>query len=136
MDYWQQLKYLKIYSLQRRRERYVIIYFWKTLEEMVPNFGIKQMCNGRHGRYCLVPHVKTTAPVRVQNIRFSSLSVNGPRLFNILPHNIRNMTGCSIDSFKKALDKHLQAVPDEPRVKKMIQFCSKSSNSLLEMKSQ
>ena len=30
--YWEQLKLLKVSSLERRRERYCIIYIWKILE--------------------------------------------------------------------------------------------------------
>ena len=37
MDYWSRLQALKLYSQQRRRERYVIIYVWKILEEIVPS---------------------------------------------------------------------------------------------------
>ena len=35
-DYWERLKILNLYSLQRRRERYIIIYNWKVLEGLVP----------------------------------------------------------------------------------------------------
>ena len=136
LDYWQQLSTLHTYSLQRRRERYIVIYVWKVLEGLVPNFGLSTKDNSRHGRYCLVPHIKSGAPVKIQNMRFASLSVNGPRLFNVMPNNIRNMTNCSVDCFKGALDRHLKTVADEPRVKELTQFCSKASNSLLLMKPQ
>ena len=36
LTYPEQLKKLKLYSLERRRERYLIIYLWKMLEDMVP----------------------------------------------------------------------------------------------------
>ena len=36
-SYQERLSNLKIYSLQRRRERYIIIYVWKILENLVPN---------------------------------------------------------------------------------------------------
>ena len=39
LSYWEQLKTLKMYSLQRRRERYRIIYVWSILEGIVPNFS-------------------------------------------------------------------------------------------------
>ncbi|KAG0725695.1 putative RNA-directed DNA polymerase from transposon X-element [Chionoecetes opilio] len=32
MDYWERLRHLRLYSLQRRRERYLVIYVWKTLD--------------------------------------------------------------------------------------------------------
>lgn len=37
INYWERLKHLRLYSLQRRRERYIAIYVWKILEGMVPN---------------------------------------------------------------------------------------------------
>ena len=36
MTYWQKLKQLKLYSQERRRERYTIIYIWRMLEGQVP----------------------------------------------------------------------------------------------------
>ena len=133
-NYWEQLSLLKLYSLQRRRERYIILYIWKTIESIVPNFGINTRVNPRTGRFCVVPHVKSAAPAQVQSLRFASLSINGPRLFNAMPKNIRNIHGCATNAFKLALDKYLKSVPDEPRVKKLIPFCTKNSNSLLDMK--
>ena len=134
-NYWEQLSSLRLYSLQRRRERYIVIYVWKILEKIVPNFGIQNRVNPRTGRFWLVPHVRTSAPARIQSIRFASLSINGPRLFNSMPKSIRNITGCSVDSSKGALDKHLGSIPDEPRVRSLIPYCTRSSNFLLEMKS-
>ena len=36
-SYQERLSNLKIYSIQRRRERYIVIYVWKILENLVPN---------------------------------------------------------------------------------------------------
>ena len=135
LSYWQQLNYLHIYSLQRRRERYIIIYMWKILESLTPNFGIQVYDSVRRGRCCLVPHIRTSAPGRVQTLRFTSLAVLGPRLFNTIPTQLRNMTGCSIDTFKSALDKHLSVIPDQPRMKDLVRYCVRSSNSLTGMTS-
>ena len=134
MNYWQQLAALKLYSLERRRERYIAIYVWKVVENIVPNFGIKVKSNARRGRDCEVPKIMASAPVRVQNIRFGSLIINGPRIFNSLPLNVRNITGCSVDSFKRALDNYLRTIPDKPRIKNLIPFCTHSSNSVIVMK--
>ena len=131
-DYWQQLKILKLNSLERRRERYVAIYIWKLLEGLVPNFGIHEGQNKRKGRYCIVPIVKTKGSAKIQTLRFNSFGVRGPRIFNCLPQKLRDMSGCSLDTFKRALDNHLKTIPDEPRVGKLIKYCSKGSNSLLE----
>ena len=52
LNYWERLKALNLYSLQRRRERYTIIYVWKTLERIVPNVGIQVNEHPRRGRLC------------------------------------------------------------------------------------
>ena len=39
LNYWERLHELELYSLQRRRERYIIIYIWKITQHMVPNIG-------------------------------------------------------------------------------------------------
>ena len=134
-DYWQQLEALKMSSLQRRRERYTCIYVWKVLEGLVPNFGLNSTHSIRRGRSCIVPSVKRTGSQRYQTIRFNSATVLGPRLFNHLPAGIRDMTGCSVDTFKRALDNHLDTVPDEPRLPRLVRYCSKGSNSILEYNS-
>ena len=133
-NYWQQLILLKHYSLQRRRERYIAMYIWKVLEDLVPNFGIEEICNKRTGRYCKVPQVKASAPARIKTLRFTSLSINGPRVFNSLPRNVRDISQCTIDTFKRALDGYLQSIPDEPRITRMIPYCLKNSNSIIVMK--
>ena len=44
---------LKLYSLQRRRDRYTIIYVWKILESIVPNLNIPNTYGSiRRGRLC------------------------------------------------------------------------------------
>ena len=129
-DYWEQLNALNMYSLERRRERYIAIYMWKVLEGHVPNFGINVIYNKRKGRYCLVPNIRSAAPCRMQTIRFNSMTIKGPRIFNSLPVEIRNKSECSVQSFKFALDKHLKTIPDEPRVGRLIKYCAKASNSL------
>ena len=50
LDYYSRLRKLKLMSLQRRRERYIIIYTWKLLHKEVPNdFEIKFYVTARHG---------------------------------------------------------------------------------------
>ena len=39
LSYWQQLQELSMYSLERRRERYISIYIWRIMEGQVPNFS-------------------------------------------------------------------------------------------------
>ena len=137
LDYWQQLDSLQMLSLQRRLERYRILYVWKILEHKVPNCGIQvKQEEGRLGRMCTVPAIYRHAQQSVQTMREQTFQVNGPRLFNSLPAKIRNMSKCSIDDFKTALDKYLETVPDEPNVTGLTPGgCTaqaRASNSLLD----
>ena len=91
LNYWEKLKKLKIYSLERRRERYRVIYTWCILENIVPNFnynneqgGVHSYTNQRLGRKC---HLKAVN-VRHKNVWRDCLSQEGPRLFNVLPKSI------------------------------------------------
>ncbi|CAL8291883.1 unnamed protein product [Gadus morhua 'NCC'] len=37
LSYWDRLKHLNLYSLQRRRERYMVILVWKIYHGAIPN---------------------------------------------------------------------------------------------------
>ena len=52
--------YQEIYSLQCRRERYIIIYVWKILDNLVPNLvkPLQFYVSDRRGRLCSVSHVR------------------------------------------------------------------------------
>jgi hypothetical protein len=126
LDYWERLQVLNLYSLERRRERYMIIYTWKIVEKLVPNLEsdpitIKNQQDHRRGRWLEIPTLKTRQGT-VSTIKEKSLAVRGPRLFNCLRKDIRNLTGISPVKFKKELDKYLQTVFDEPRVSGYAKF--------------
>ena len=136
-DYWQRLQTHHLYSLQRRRERYRIIYVWKILEGIVPNLADRSQLVAknslRFGRMCSIPPVATSAKNRLQRLREGSFCVNGPRLFNSLPSYLRNMSGVSHLDFKKELDKFLRTVADEPLVCGYTARRRAESNSLQHM---
>ena len=135
LSYWEQLKKLKMYSLERRRERYRIIYVWRVLEGHVPNIGNNRIVSQDHerrGRECVPPRVKSSADRQVQNLIYSSLPVHGQKLFNALPRSLRNITGCKVDTFKRELDKFLSTIPDEPRIRGYEQYSRTESNSLID----
>ena len=50
---------LKLYSIQRRRDRYQLIYLWKIIEKFVPNLSAPITCtySERRCRSCAVLHV-------------------------------------------------------------------------------
>ena len=131
LNYYERLKALKLYSLQRRRERYRIIYTWKIIEDICPNLPMNPITvyiHPRKGRLCMIPPIKTKSTQKVQTIKENTLAINGPRLFNTLPREIREITDVKVDSFKRALDKYLARIPDEPPV----DGYGRSENSLLQ----
>ena len=132
LTYWDQLAHLKLYSLERRRERYQIIYTWRIIEGQVPNFEstpIKTSFSDRRGRSCLVPSIDSSVAHRIKSIRFASLPYKGPRLFNSIPQHIRNITNCDLKTFKGALDKFLSTLPDQPLIPSMtiLRVCDTNS---------
>ena len=141
MSYWEQLSALRLYSLQRRRERYIAIYVWKVLEGLVPNISsvdissaITAKENQRLGRRCKVPPVSRTAPRHVQNIREASFSVMGPNIFNCLPRDIRDTrkSDCDIIQFKAKLDSFLRTIPDQPLITGYTLYRQCDTNSLID----
>ena len=93
-----------------------MIFLWKVAERKVQGYSSEFTECGRRGRLAVPrPHVRT-APAKVVRARESSLGVKGCRLFNLLPVDLRNMKGCSVECFKNNLDKYLATVPDEPTV--------------------
>lgn len=139
LNYWETLSNLKLYSLQRRRERYRIIYVWKILENLVPNSSdcsdqkIQAKISPRNGRRCIIKVTNTIPPQRIQTLINSSFSHNAPTLFNSLPKFLRNLTGCSLDFFKSTLDRFLIKTPDEPLIPGYTANRRAESNSLVHM---
>ena len=116
-DYYKRLKYLNLYSLQRRRERYTIIYVWKIIQGHVPNLTrnpieISREPDQRNGRKCKIPQ----RPRHYSELFENSFCVRGPRLFNALPEELRKLCGehVKLDTFKRELDAWLSTLIDEP----------------------
>ena len=63
-----------------------------------------------------VPPMAMHSPPPVRKAREASLQVKGARLFNLVPKEIRNMSGISVDNFKSGLDAWLTRIPDQPTV--------------------
>ena len=135
-DYWDRLRLFNLYSLERRRERYRIIYVWKILEGMVPNLSgngkIIPKTSLRFGRTCCIPRI-TSYSKKLQNLRNGSFCVKGPTLFNCMPPHIRNLRGVELSVFKKELDAFLRTIADEPLAQGYSLGRRAESNSLLHM---
>ena len=114
-SYKERLSNLKIYSIQRRRERerYIIIYVWKILENLVPNL-VKPLLfyvSDRRGCLCSISHVRLG---HTETLAYSSFRWKGIQMFNSLPMHIRKITACPPSVFKKQLDLHLSPILDCP----------------------
>ena len=70
LEYSERLVSLKLYSHQRRRERYCIIYVWKIIEGLVPNISKPIVCSysGRRGRSCIISSFKSKLDCYLKNI--------------------------------------------------------------------
>ena len=115
LNYWERLSALKLYSQERRLERYRVIYTWKTIEGITPSVGITTCNSPRLGRFCKVPTLGRHSTGKIRTLRQNSPTVRGPQLFNSLPPDIRNITGCATNIFKNKLDRYLSQIPDKPR---------------------
>ena len=120
-DYHMALKETNLYSLERRRERYIIIHLWKMLEGIVPNLGdtdtssvkLQSQIQTRRGRTCQI-HLLDSTPTHLHKAKQQTVKCFGVKLFNSLPKQIRNITGTDTNHFKSALDLFLKRVEDKP----------------------
>ena len=135
LDYWERLKELDLYSLERRRERYMIIYAWQQLEGQAENIlNLESEYEySRTGRKIKINCIPTTIPERNRTLIYNSTKQTMARLFNCLPVRLRNATNVNKDTFKKALDSLLKFIPDTPLLDehKYISRSQTYSNSLL-----
>jgi len=128
LNYWQRLKALNLMSLQRRRERYVIIHMWKILQEKCPNdLKIQFSETYRHGLKASVPSLSKCSTQRNQTLHDSSFSVIGPRLWNIVPPELHVIEDPL--QFKSKLTEFVLSFPDEPLV---AGYSCRNRNSLID----
>ena len=108
--YWSRLKTLHLMLLQRRRERYIVIYVWKIIQGVAPHdISLAWDFNARLG-------IKVHVPPHRQNSRLKdSMSIIGPRLWNTLPKNRTLME--SLQTFKSSVKEFCGQFPDRPPIK-------------------
>ena len=127
LSYWDRLKHLKLMSLQRRRERYIIIHVYKIINNLAPNdIPMHFYTNARRGICCNLPPLVRNSKQKYQRQYDSSFPIIGGKLWNLLPKDIKLKP--SLDSFKNSLTKLLLQVQDHPPVPGIA-----SENSLLSL---
>ena len=115
LSYWDRLKQLNLMSLQRRRERYIILHIFKMLHGLAPNdLGLCLYNTARRGLCCKVPPITTSSSAKAQTLYDHSFHVIGAKLWNITPNYIREKQ--SFPSFKSALTKWMMTLQDHPPV--------------------
>ena len=115
-------------SLQRRRERYLIIHMWKVLHCKCPNdIGIQFSVTLRHGQKAVVPSIAKSSSQRNQALHDNSFAVTGPRLWNVIPIHMHTIEDPM--QFKVALTNFVKSFPDEPPAPG---YSRRNGNSLLD----
>lgn len=128
LDYWDRLKRLSITSLQRRRERYIIIHIFKIINDMAPNdLCLEWYHNKRLGTKVKVPKIDYNVPKYASSLMESSFRINGAKLWNLLPAEVN--TQHVLDPFKVKLQTFLNKFPDKPPV---YGYTTQNGNSLID----
>ena len=130
MDYWERLESLHLFSQERRRERYRIIFLWKVAQGLVKGYNATFSTSPRRGRVMVVSPLINRGPASLRKAKESSLQVRGAQLFNILPRALRDIMTGTPEQFKKQLDDWLSSIPDQPTIPGRQRAAS--SNSLLD----
>ena len=78
---------MRMYSQERRLERYQIIYVWKVSKLLVSGYTLPFRHNPRFGRLVDVPLAHE-----------ASLRVKEAKLFNLLPQELRNLDKVTVDT--------------------------------------
>ena len=128
LDYWQRLKKLSLMSLQRRRERFIVLHIWRILHGLVSNdLQIQFKDSSRTGKFAIVPPMCRVSSMRHQTQYDNSLAVKGPRLWNAIPGHLTTID--DFQEFKSKLTTLLLVLPDTPPVRG---YSPANTNSLLD----
>ena len=128
LNYWDRLKKLELYSLQRRRELIIIIHVFKIKNGIYPNtfdlnFKVHKRTNSIKAILKPLPRVRGKLLTTYEE----SFIIKSCKLWNILPSHLTQLS--SLSSFKTQLHKFVSTVPDEPPV---VGYPHKNNNSLTE----
>ena len=128
-NYWERLQKLELLSLQRRREKIIILHVWKILNGINPNtinmeFQFNSRFNSIDAKIKPLPKIRGKILTAFDN----SFTIKAAKLWNVLPPKLTHIT--SLDLFKSQLDKFLKEVPDKPPLPGY-PFNSDNHNSLI-----
>ena len=133
LNYWERLVQLKVMPLQCRVQTGEVYHpdalmVWKILHNVVPNCcNIKVKVTPRHGDVAIIPSLSKSSSRRNQSLYDRSFAVQGPKLWNKVPHTVKadtffDMLRCSFSNF-------LALISDNPPV---ADYSCSWSNSLVD----
>ena len=115
-------------SLQRRREKLIVLFVWKIKHNNVPNdinlqFSDNNLRSGTKAVVKPMPKVKG----RLLTLYENSFAIRAAKLWNKLPLDIAAIDNSNV--FARALDEYLNKIPDNPPV---VGYYHVNSNSMLD----
>ena len=128
LNYRERFSELKLVSLQRRRERYIILMMWKILHNVVPNSSdIQFKTTSRYGVVAVIPPLSRSCSLQNQSLYDGSFTVIGTKLWNKVPQTVKAAE--SFIKFKCSLSDFLALITDQPPV---AGYSSSWTNSLVD----
>ena len=124
LDYYERLEQLNLHSMERRRDRYYVIYAWQQIRGKKENvMGLELNERGRTRiRYDSIPYYGDSHE-RVAGSSWTKLLQSpkdkATKMFNCIPDYLKDMgkdKDCTTETFKRALDNYLKTVPDQPNL--------------------
>ena len=114
-NYWERLTRLNLMSLQRRRERNLIVNVFKIKNDLIPNtfdLSFKEQKRAAAMRAELKPLPKIRG--KALTVYEESFIIKSSKLWNVLPGELTKIK--SLGTFKEKLDQFLKTVPDQPPI--------------------
>lgn len=131
MNYWESLSELYLYSPERRRGRYAVIYIGKNHGGSTFQFVDWEQCTSPHWmalhntKYLLHPYWNKVKLFKGQMFK-------GQQLYKFLPSNISDLYG--VEVFKSRFDRLLHEIPDQASSWQEQRKMMALANSLLQQK--
>ena len=127
LHYWDRLVHLSLMSLQRRRERFIILHMWKILNKKTSNdLEVQFVSRPRFGNLAVIPPARKVSSASNQSLFDSSFAVQGPKLWNAVPYHLNVIQ--DLEQFKNKLTQFMLSLPDMPPIRG---YTPPNSNSLL-----
>ena len=81
LHYWDRLQRLSLMSLQRRRERFILLHMWKILHHHTSNdINVQFVSRPRFGNLAVIPSACRHSSAANQSLYDNSFAVIGPKL--------------------------------------------------------